>query len=968
MDFEIVDLNVTSAATDQLWISMVSRLGAVHGVPLQEGKGVAIKELAGRVETFRSHIAGAVPGPDFAVETGQLLSTVVFGVTEIRALFQRTRGAAADQGRPVLLRVMAAPPATAALPWELLLDPEGGAHRYLTLAPDAHIVRLARVRTYPVRLAAVPPPLRMLLVLSSPLASPDATTDLVFDCYEEKRALLQELTPLIERGLLEVETEDRPTIENLRRCIARRQRGYHIIHYIGHAVPQGLYLEDSRGWASLTHPDDFNALLRGCPDLRLVFFAGCQTAQSPADDAARPWPGPLSLADYCVRDACQVVVGMQAVLPFRTERMFSRFFYQGLTSGRTIADALTLARGGIFDDEYCGRGLLDWSVPCLFVGAEFPGRLVDTQAQPTPVKRRHREQLKLDVVEGDREFFSRHGQLRVVIDFLTGRTKHRLLVVTGPTGVGKTRLIDRALDDVDESLVCVLWMELKRLLEQKDPVKGLCERVFEVLSRNGDPPRRYEKGWSGNDWWARLIEEIVYRPIAIVIDDFETINQPRARFLRQAVEQLIQRRTQARLVLIARERTPDLVGPTSGLHVHEISLQPIGWDEVWRWIRRNLPVLARFDAPALLPFFADLGPVLENWQQLANEVARAGDDVKLSELAGKISPRPIAPPIRPARKRPPKPRPAGLSVACAGPHTEGRQKEFAVAITRLAAECGVAGRVVSEGLESALDPSTAIATLLPFKSPFGKKGYTSDAELLGWLNKAQLRADIVLLDFGSPAPSKAWRVALRRVAARGVLLIAAGGNSREPVFPAWYPEVLAVGALNKESRIADYSYWDSKDKKPDLFAPGEVKGTSLENLLPGQDLRGTSFAALHAVFAAILIWASRRTLSASQVRAILEGAAVPLESAKASARGPRRLDLDAALKRVRQDLVRAALSNGPLPFPELVAACSLPATTTLKITQEMVGHGALQQFTDRGVELYEWTRKAGLKRGVSALK
>jgi uridylate kinase len=76
----------------------------------------------------------------------------------------------------------------------------------------------------------------------------------------------------------------------------------------------------------------------------------------------------LSTTDHCVRDASPAVVGMQAVLPFATEKLFTRFFYQSLTAGRSIADSLRLARLAVEGDDQVGGNLLDWAVPCLVVG------------------------------------------------------------------------------------------------------------------------------------------------------------------------------------------------------------------------------------------------------------------------------------------------------------------------------------------------------------------------------------------------------------------------------------------------------------------------------------------------------------------------------------------------------------------------------------------------------------------------
>src|SRR5690606_10150054 len=205
----------------------------------------------------------------------------------------------------------------------------------LVFAEDVHLVRMAQARTYPVRRAPITPPLQVLLVLSNPTTlEPDG--EMPFDLYEERRALEGELRPMVERGLLEYDVVDRPTIESLRRAIGARERGYHVVHYLGHARPTGLKLEDSQGLACWTDSTRFNAILRACPDLRLAFVAGFRTTADPTLDT-KVADHLLSVADQCVREACQTVVGMQAVLPFRAERVMTRFFYQALVAGSSIA-------------------------------------------------------------------------------------------------------------------------------------------------------------------------------------------------------------------------------------------------------------------------------------------------------------------------------------------------------------------------------------------------------------------------------------------------------------------------------------------------------------------------------------------------------------------------------------------------------------------------------------------------------
>src|SRR5262249_55070818 len=150
-EFEIVDLSATGAE-GQVRLSAGSRLGARAGGPRP-----LCKAVQGYVGIFRCAGRAGLRPPPFLSGTAGFSCGLVFGVPETRALSQRGGGAAAKNGRPMLLRLRAAPHPIAALPWELLPDPEEGPHRYLTLAPDVHIVRLARVRTYLVQTAPIPP-------------------------------------------------------------------------------------------------------------------------------------------------------------------------------------------------------------------------------------------------------------------------------------------------------------------------------------------------------------------------------------------------------------------------------------------------------------------------------------------------------------------------------------------------------------------------------------------------------------------------------------------------------------------------------------------------------------------------------------------------------------------------------------------------------------------------------------------
>lgn len=564
-EFETFDLSVNLGPDLKPWVSASSRLGVVHGVPRGGGTATAIEDLLDLVYDYADSVHFAEPQASPAL--ANKLTEIVFGDPEVLALFQATRGSAADRERQLLVRILASPHFSS-LPWELLADPTrergGTVGRYLTLAPDAHVARLARGRTYPTPTHQLVPPLNLLVALSSPSEDDPSRDSLAFDIFEVKQGLLAQLKPLEDAGLLTIDVEDRPTLENLRRRVGSRRGGYHLFHYVGHAAPDVLVLEDESGRSEEQSSDRFAEVMRLCPDLRLMVFAGCETAR-PAGDPMRldprtsvGWRDLLSLADRCVQDVSPVVIGMQAVLPFRTERLFTRFFYQGLATGYSVAHSLRLARGATRGDRRVGGALLDWSVPVMLLGGGEPGPLVPRGSLGTPRPASPRRDLKLGLRQPENRFFARDVALRQAVDVLSGRTRERVLVVTGPAGVGKTALIDRALqeverahDQLDEEGTPdhVLYVKLARLapqlqaaltaaqeddrafhtqaagLEPESILCELCQFVAELLTDGqGSRPIR-DPSWAPCDWWDRLVEELTRTPFLIVIDDVDLLDE-----------------------------------------------------------------------------------------------------------------------------------------------------------------------------------------------------------------------------------------------------------------------------------------------------------------------------------------------------------------------------------------------------------------------------------------------------------
>jgi len=161
------------------------------------------------------------------------------------------------------------------------------------------------------------------------------------------------------------------------------------------------------------------------------------------------------------------------------------------------------------------------------------------------------------------------------------------------------------------------------------------------------------------------------------------------------------------------------------------------------------------------------------------------------------------------------------------------------------------------------------------------------------------RADVINLSLvGSPgeAPSSVELSAIRDATSAGVVIVAAAGNegSSLPAYPAAAPEVISVSAVDIELQLAGYS---NRGESVDLAAPGGFTGTDLngdgfaDGVLStgGSDLggivryeyvfaNGTSMAAPHVAAVAALVLAANPSLSASDIRDVLETTARDLGS------------------------------------------------------------------------------------------
>ncbi|RZL80941.1 MAG: CHAT domain-containing protein [Rhodococcus sp. (in: high G+C Gram-positive bacteria)] len=968
--FEELEISVLRAG-DHVWLSAQSRMGSVFAVRRSVPEWKLPNDVTGKTvdapsdwltDTVRHARTDAA---SHAFDVGKVLTDLVFGVPDIVTLLQQSRGIAGTSGTQLLVRVLAAPQEVCAWPWELLLDPQRP-DQFLAMARDVHVVRSGRSRTYPIRQTPIEPPLNLLLVMSSPLRVGPEDTEAPFDLYAEKRSLLSELQPLIDRGLLRVVVEDRPSVERLRSRMGMQRRGFHLFHYLGHANPDGLKLERRNGRGMLMPSQEFALLLQQLPDLRLAVFAGCETARAPdgvVDDD--PWPGPLSSADICVRDACPMVIGMQAVLPFRTERLLTRFFYQALTAGQPVAEALRLARLAINGDENSGEPLLDWAVPCLFVGGSEPGAIIDPEAKARPEPAPRRIGLRLGIRQGELRFISRLAELREGVDVLSGQTSARLLHVVGMPSTGKTALLDRILEELDPG-IALLFISAKRLLAEQDPVRELARLVAELMRDAGARTVR-EGRFSAGDWWERLLGDLTEVPAAIVIDDGDLLlgDAPGAADLLGALMLLTERRGCARLAVATTGDLAELTRPLRPSEVRTIRLDALSWPEVWQWIRRNLPALTRYPEKDLSRLYTDVRH-LELWEQLADLAAQNGtfEPQELPNLVRQLGvgaaktpePEPNGSDFFGAETAVPEmaaataaPAQRALRLAVAGPFTVGRREEIAVAVTQCAIKHGVPGRVVAGETG---EGESALAEVLPQELVFAD-GVPSERDVCRWMDDAAAAdADILVFDYGNAVPSDAQNAVIARLVSDGRLVIVSGDHSDEPAYPAWTADAFAVGAIEDDGTLTHETPYYPDVGKPDVYAPRTITDTACEHLVDRPEMEGTMFAALYVAVAAMLVWATDRDLAAQEVRALLVETAAPIPTERGGT--AKRLDVEAALNSSRRNVLVGAIGSDALELGQLLAETPLRPELAVPLLDGLVADGTrIRRVVRNGVEQYE---------------
>ncbi len=290
---------------------------------------------------------------------GETLFSALF-VGEVRAVYAASRAMlAADQGLRLRLVLPADDLVLAALPWELLYDPDRGHLALLDMPVVRYLPRPERLPTL-----AAPLPLRVLLS--------GAQTPPPVQVERELAVIAQALTSL--GDAVSVTIEPHLTATKLQE---RLREQFHIWHFVGHgALVSGagvLLFEDEYGDAERVTAAQLGVLLDRSA-LRLVVLDACEGAASGADPFR-------SVAPALMRAQVPAVVAMRTTVAEETTRAFATQLYRAVASGAPLDACVTEGRRAVL--RVAGVERADWSIPALFTRAA-DARLFTPVAAPPP--------------------------------------------------------------------------------------------------------------------------------------------------------------------------------------------------------------------------------------------------------------------------------------------------------------------------------------------------------------------------------------------------------------------------------------------------------------------------------------------------------------------------------------------------------------------------------------------------------
>ena len=307
---------------------------------------------------------------------GQQLFQALF-TREVYGTYRASLGAAQHSGQQLRVVLRLAAPELAALPWEMLFDPETETY----LCQTEPLLRHIPAPDYHLKPLEIVPPLRILGLVAAPRDLPS------LDGEAEKRHLAAALGGPISEGRIELVWAPGGTWEDIQSSLLAGP--WHVVHFIGHGdydsrSDEGrIALVGADGRAAMVRAIRFMALLSvAAPRPRLVVLNSCSSGESGQEDLFS------GTASTLVRSGISAVAAMQFAISDVAAIAFAQGFYAAIASGRGVDEAARIGRISVMASP---DGTLEWVTPALYVRGGST-QLFTLTAPPKPPARQHAAQ------------------------------------------------------------------------------------------------------------------------------------------------------------------------------------------------------------------------------------------------------------------------------------------------------------------------------------------------------------------------------------------------------------------------------------------------------------------------------------------------------------------------------------------------------------------------------------------------
>jgi hypothetical protein len=342
------------------------------------------------------------------------------------------------------------------------------------------------------------------------------------DLPEESRQLQSILQGAKDRNLCELEVRTNVTLSEIDEVFRRHASLVAIFHFGGHADAERLLMESAEG-TKAAHADGLAGYLGGQGGVKLVFLNGCST---------RPQVAKL------LGKGIDVVLAAARPIDDAAARQFAVDFYRQLIAGRSFRDAFErardLAKAGDGDEPraffrdlaaYGPEDIADalgfpWDLqvrpgaertermsladlagdPLLGLPALPPGGYLPPKPYPEPLQR--------FTVREAPVFFGRGWAIRALYNLVTSPVSRPVILYSGPTGVGKSSVLDAGLTPR-------LAVSHRVIYLRRDDDLGLLQTLLRGLS----PGPVHPPGDLGRAW--REAEAAAGKPLAVILDQAE---------------------------------------------------------------------------------------------------------------------------------------------------------------------------------------------------------------------------------------------------------------------------------------------------------------------------------------------------------------------------------------------------------------------------------------------------------------